>query len=121
AGCQFGLAEFRPTGITRSSGCGPPEKPATRKSVPPMYFTQLLKQYGLHPIEAACDNISPGSIVRKQFLRRGVEHCGKLADVFTSMPKWFWDSDLDRTNLVNAEVSRSARVEADGSARLFGL
>jgi hypothetical protein len=86
-----------------------------------IHFTQFLKKYGLHELRPTTDPVCPGVVLGKRFLRREVTHCGHLAEVFASMPKWFWDTDTDRANLVYGSVHRTIEVQENQPFHCLGL
>jgi hypothetical protein len=82
--------------------------------MPALDFPQFLKRFGIQLLGVANTDVAPGEVVDKA--RKGFMPQGHLQEILSSQPSAFWDTELNRANMIYGTVERT--LSLDGSASL---
>jgi hypothetical protein len=83
---------------------------------------QFLRRFNLYLLPVSTDDIVPGAVVAKGGHRgKGFTYQGHLSELMPRIPDSFWDTELNKANLVTNTVSHSVNLKNKNSLSLWGI
>src|SRR5262249_25585052 len=83
---------------------------------------QFLRRFNLYLLPVSTDDIVPGTVVAKGgHGGKGFTYQGHLSELMPRIPDSFWDTELNKANLVTNTVSHSVNLKNKNSLSLWGI
>jgi hypothetical protein len=85
-------------------------------------FPQFLKRFNLLLLPVSTDDIVPGAVLDTGgYFSKGFTYQGHLSELMPKVPDYFWETELDRANLVNGVVNHSMSLRGKSTMSLWGI
>ncbi len=85
-------------------------------------FPQFLKRFNLLLLPVSTDDIVPGAVLDTGgFFDRGFTYQGHLNELMPRIPDDFWETELNRANLVTGAVSHSVSLRGKSALSFWGV
>jgi hypothetical protein len=83
---------------------------------------QFLKRYNLLLLPVSTDDIVPGSVMDTGgYWSRAFTYQGHLSEIMPKVPDYFWETELNRANLVNGVVNHTLSLRGKSTLSLWGI
>jgi hypothetical protein len=85
-------------------------------------FPQFLKRFNLTLLPVSTDDIIPGAVLDTGgYFSKGFTYQGHLSELMPKVPDEFWETELDRANLVNGVINHTLSLRGKSTLSLWGV